>query len=178
VLLLDEPFGALDATVRKELRAWLRGLHDRVRITTLLVTHDQDEAMEVADRLAVMDHGRLAQEGTPAELYDHPASEFVFRFLGPATRFRGAWVRPHDLRLVLHPSPGSLEATVCRIVDLGFEVRVELRAEGEAPFWVQLARSSASELPLREGLVVWVGAGEACLSLRQTRDEQPVVVVS
>jgi sulfate transport system ATP-binding protein len=178
VLLLDEPFGALDATVRKELRAWLRSLHDRVRITTLLVTHDQDEAMEVADRLAVMDHGRLAQEGAPAELYDHPASEFVFRFLGPATRFRGAWVRPHDLRLVPHPSPGSLEATVSRIVDLGFEVRVELQAEGEVPFWVQLARSSASELLLREGAVVWVGAAEACLSLRQSRDEQPVVVAS
>jgi sulfate transport system ATP-binding protein len=178
VLLLDEPFGALDATVRKELRAWLRSLHDRVGITTLLVTHDQDEAMEVADRLAVMDHGQLAQEGTPAELYDHPASEFVFRFLGPATRFRGAWIRPHDLRLELQPSPGSLEARVCRIVDLGFEVRVELRAEGEVPFWVQLSRSSASELLLREGVVVWVGARDACLSLRQARDEQAVVVTT
>lgn len=178
VLLLDEPFGALDATVRKELRAWLRSLHERVRITTLLVTHDQDEAMEVADRLAVMDHGRLAQEGTPAELYDHPASEFVFRFLGPATRFRGAWVRPHDLQLGLCPAAGALRAKVRRILDLGFEVRVELGAEGELPFWVQLARSTAFELQLREGGVVWVGSGQATLSLRRSTDGQPTAVAT
>jgi sulfate transport system ATP-binding protein len=155
VLLLDEPFGALDATVRKELRAWLRNLHERVRITTILVTHDQDEALEVADRLAVMDQGRLAQEGPPAELYDHPANEFVFRFLGPATRFQGSWVRPHDLQLSLSPSPGAVEAIVDRVVDLGFEIRVELNREGEPPFWVQLARTAASELRLRAGRVIW-----------------------
>jgi sulfate transport system ATP-binding protein len=155
VLLLDEPFGALDATVRKELRAWLRNLHERVRITTILVTHDQDEALEVADRLAVMDQGRLAQEGPPAELYDHPANEFVFRFLGPATRFQGSWVRPHDLQLSLSPSPGAVEALVDRVVDLGFEIRVELNREGEPPFWVQLARTAASELRLRAGRVIW-----------------------
>jgi len=155
VLLLDEPFGALDATVRKELRAWLRNLHERVRITTILVTHDQDEALEVADRLAVMDQGRLAQEGPPAELYDHPANEFVFRFLGPATRFQGSWVRPHDLQLSLSPSPGAVEAIVDRVVDLGFEIRVELNREGVPPFWVQLARTAASELRLRAGRVIW-----------------------
>jgi sulfate transport system ATP-binding protein len=155
VLLLDEPFGALDATVRKELRAWLRNLHERVRITTILVTHDQDEALEVADRLAVMDQGRLAQEGPPAELYDHPANEFVFRFLGPATRFQGSWVRPHDLQLSLSPSPGAVQAIVDRVVDLGFEIRVELNREGEPPFWVQLARTAASELRLRTGRVIW-----------------------
>jgi sulfate transport system ATP-binding protein len=155
VLLLDEPFGALDATVRKELRAWLRNLHERVRITTILVTHDQDEALEVADRLAVMDQGRLAQEGPPAELYDHPANEFVFRFLGPATRFQGSWVRPHDLQLSLSPSPGAVQAIVDRVVDLGFEIRVELNREGEPPFWVQLARTAASELRLRAGRVIW-----------------------
>jgi sulfate transport system ATP-binding protein len=155
VLLLDEPFGALDATVRKELRAWLRNLHQRVRITTILVTHDQDEALEVADRLAVMDQGRLAQEGPPAELYDHPANEFVFRFLGPATRFQGSWVRPHDLQLSLSPSPGAVQAIVDRVVDLGFEIRVELNREGEPPFWVQLARTAASELRLRAGRVIW-----------------------
>jgi sulfate transport system ATP-binding protein len=141
--------------VRKELRAWLRNLHERVRITTILVTHDQDEALEVADRLAVMDQGRLAQEGPPAELYDHPANEFVFRFLGPATRFQGSWVRPHDLQLSLSPSPGAVEAIVDRVVDLGFEIRVELNREGEPPFWVQLARTAASELRLRAGRVIW-----------------------
>jgi sulfate transport system ATP-binding protein len=156
LLLLDEPFGALDATVRKELRAWLRSLHDRVQITTMLVTHDQDEAMEVADRLAIMDQGRLVQEGTPAELYEQPASDFVFTFLGPATRFRGAWVRPHDLQLGLEPSLGALEARVCRVLGLGFEVRVELSCDSEPPFWVQLARSAATELQLRMGDAVWV----------------------
>ena len=97
VLLLDEPFGALDAQVRTQLRRWLRDLHDTLHVTTVLVTHDQEEAMEVADRLAVVNHGRLEQVGTPAELYDHPANEFVLTFLGPATKLNGAWVRPHDL---------------------------------------------------------------------------------
>jgi sulfate transport system ATP-binding protein len=161
LLLLDEPFGALDATVRKELRAWLRSLHDRVPITTILVTHDQDEAMEVADRLAIMAQGRLVQEGTSAELYDQPASDFVFTFLGPATRFRGAWVRPHDLRLTLQPQLGALEARVSRVLDLGFEVRVELTSESEPSFWVQLARSAASELQLRQGEPVFVECGKA-----------------
>jgi sulfate transport system ATP-binding protein len=161
VLLLDEPFGALDATVRKELRAWLRSLHERVRITTILVTHDQDEALEVADRLAVMDRGRLAQEGTPAEIYDHPANEFVFRFLGPATRFRGAWVRPHDLQLRRQPDLGAVEAVVVRVIDLGFEIRVELSQDDEPPFWVQLARSTLPALSLQEGQVVWVSPATA-----------------
>jgi sulfate transport system ATP-binding protein len=156
VLLLDEPFGALDATVRKELRAWLRNLHARVRITTILVTHDQDEALEVADRLAVMNQGSLAQEGTPAEIYDHPANEFVFRFLGPATRFRGAWVRPHDLQLRREADPGAVEAAVVRVIDLGFEIRVELSQADEPPFWVQLARSALPGLGLRAGQVVFV----------------------
>jgi sulfate transport system ATP-binding protein len=157
LLLLDEPFGALDATVRTELRAWLRSLHDRVQITTVLVTHDQDEAMEVADRLAIIDRGIMVQEGTPAELYDEPANEFVFTFLGPATRFRGAWVRPHDLQLAQERSLGALEARVSRVVDLGFEVRVELVCEGGSPLWVQLARSAASDLHLQVGVAVWVG---------------------
>jgi sulfate transport system ATP-binding protein len=170
LLLLDEPFGALDATVRKELRAWLRSLHDRVQITTVLVTHDQDDAMEVADRLAIMDRGRLVQEGTPAELYDEPASDFVFTFLGPATRFRGTWVRPHDLELGLQPALGALEARVFRVLDLGFEVRVELSCEGESPLWVQLARSAATALHLQEGGAVWVSqraVGEGPSARRQ-----------
>ena len=97
VLLLDEPFGALDARVRKELRAWLRRLHDETHTTTLIVTHDQEEAMEVADRVAVIDHGRLEHVGAPAELYDAPASEFVLRFVGDAVRLGSSLVRPHEI---------------------------------------------------------------------------------
>ena len=99
VLLLDEPFGALDAQVRTQLRQWLRDLHDTLHVTTVLVTHDQEEAMEVADRLAIISHGRLEQVGTPTDMYDHPANEFVLTFLGPATRLHGEWVRPHDLAI-------------------------------------------------------------------------------
>ena len=119
VLLLDEPFGALDAQVRTELRRWLRDLHDTLHVTTVLVTHDQEEAMEVADRLAVVNGGRLEQVGTPAELYDHPANEFVLTFLGPATKLDGAWVRPHDL--IVHrvedgrPAGTAFEGTVARV---------------------------------------------------------------
>ena len=103
VLLLDEPFGALDAQVRQQLRLWLRDLHDTISVTTVLVTHDQEEAMEVADHLAIINEGRLEQVGHPAEMYDHPANEFVIKFLGPATRLDGEWVRPHDL--VVHRDP-------------------------------------------------------------------------
>ena len=104
VLLLDEPFGALDAQVRTQLRLWLRDLHATLPVTTVLVTHDQEEAMEVADRLAIVNHGHLEQVGTPADMYDHPANEFVLTFLGSATRLDGQWVRPHDL--VVHPVDG------------------------------------------------------------------------
>src|SRR3954464_10733078 len=99
VLLLDEPFGALDAQVRKELRAWLRRLHEQVHVTTVFVTHDQEEAMEVADSIVVMAGGRIEQVGSPRDLYDHPASDFVMSFLGPVTRIGGELVRPHDLEL-------------------------------------------------------------------------------
>ncbi len=97
VLLLDEPFGALDARVRKELRAWLRRLHEEVHVTTVLVTHDQEEAMEVADRIALMNEGRIEQIGRPRDLYEHPANEFVMSFVGPVTRMGEALIRPHDL---------------------------------------------------------------------------------
>ena len=130
VLLLDEPFGALDAQVRTQLRRWLRDLHDTLHVTTVLVTHDQEEAMEVADRLAIVNHGHLEQVGTPADMYDHPANEFVFTFLGPATQLDGAWVRPHDL--IVHPvedgrpAGHAVEGTVTRVTHLGFEVRVDV----------------------------------------------------
>ena len=105
LLLLDEPFGALDAQVRQELRVWLRELHEKIAVTTVLVTHDQEEAMEVADHLAIINEGRLEQIGHPADMYDHPSNEFVMKFLGPATELDGSWVRPHDL--VIHRNPAT-----------------------------------------------------------------------
>jgi sulfate transport system ATP-binding protein len=155
VLLLDEPFGALDAQVRKELRGWLRRLHDEVRITTVLVTHDQEEAMEIADRIALVNEGRIEQTGAPSDLYDRPANEFVLTFLGPATHLGDRWVRPHDLVLSRVPEPGSLPATVGRVSALGFEVRVELEVDGE-PAWAQLARPAATEIGLAPGEQLWV----------------------
>jgi sulfate transport system ATP-binding protein len=156
VLLLDEPFGALDAQVRKELRAWLRRLHDEVHITTVLVTHDQEEAMDVADRLAVIHLGRLEQVGSPSELYDHPANDFVLTFVGPTTSLGGRYVRPHDVALVREPSGGeSHEARVARVIPLGFEVRVELEMEGEGTAWVQLDRATARSLDLAPGDTVY-----------------------
>ena len=107
VLLLDEPFGALDARVRAELRAWLRRLHDETHTTTVIVTHDQEEAMEVADEVVVMNRGRVEQVAGPRELYERPANEFVMSFVGQANRFGDAWVRPHDLELSLEPSDGD-----------------------------------------------------------------------
>jgi sulfate/thiosulfate transport system ATP-binding protein len=156
VLLLDEPFGALDAKVRGELRAWLRRLHDEVHVTTVLVTHDQEEAMEIADRIAVMDHGRIEQVGGPRDLYDRPATPFVMRFLGPVTRLGERLVRPHDLALSLHAAPGSLEAQVARLVHLGFEVRAELVLGDGEQLAVQLTRAEADELELAAGDIVHV----------------------
>ena len=112
VLLLDEPFGALDARVREELRAWLRRLHDQMHVTTLFVTHDQEEAMELADQIVVVSQGRVEQAGTPAQLYDSPANEFVMNFVGPVTRLRGELVRPHDLQLLTEAGPSTEEAVV------------------------------------------------------------------
>ncbi len=156
VLLLDEPFGALDARVRKELRLWLRRLHDESHVTTVIVTHDQEEAMEVAERIVVMNEGHVEQEGGPRELYEAPANEFVMGFVGPVNRLDGGLVRPHDVELVLEPNGATEEATVERVVHLGFEVRVELvRADG-APFWAQLTREQEQALSLAEGQTVYV----------------------
>ena len=156
VLLLDEPFGALDANVRAELRGWLRRLHDEVHVTTVLVTHDQEEAMEVADRIVVLNHGRVEQAGPPRELYERPANAFVMGFLGPVARLGDTLVRPHDLRLLPEPLDGALEAQVARVVHLGFEVRVELELDGGEPLSAQLTRDEAAELELRAGDIVWV----------------------
>src|SRR6516225_1395366 len=155
VLLLDEPFGALDAKVREDLRVWLRRLHDEVHVTTVLVTHDQQEALDVADRIAVLNKGRIEQVGSPTEVYDSPASTFVMSFLGTVSTLNGILVRPHDIRVGRNPelaiaaddgtagSTGVIRATVDRVVYLGFEVRVELTsAPTSAPFTAQITRGT------------------------------------
>ncbi len=156
VLLLDEPFGALDATVRAELRLWLRRLHDEQGVTTVLVTHDQEEAMEVSDRIAVMHEGRIEQVGAPREVYDAPANDFVMGFLGPVSRVGERLVRPHDLTLSPSPEPGSIEARIQRVVHLGFEVRIELELQDGTRARAQLTRAQTEELELAPGDVVWV----------------------
>jgi sulfate transport system ATP-binding protein len=155
VLLLDEPFGALDAQVRKELRTWLRRLHDEVHVTTVFVTHDQEEAMEVADTIAIISAGRLEQVGSPDELYDRPANDFVMSFLGPVTSLSGALVRPHDLTITDKSDAGHARATVVRVLRLGFEVRVELLVDGQ-DVWAQITRGDADRLDLQPGQTVYV----------------------
>ena len=158
VLLLDEPFGALDARVRAELREWLRRLHEEVHVTTVFVTHDQEEAMEVADQIAVMNDGVIEQVGGPRDLYEDPASEFVMSFVGPTTRVGETWVRPHDLEILLEPSEDAAEAMIERVVHLGFEVRVELVRADREKVWAQLTRDQCEELELAEGQIVYVRA--------------------
>jgi sulfate/thiosulfate transport system ATP-binding protein len=171
VLLLDEPFGALDAKVREDLRAWLRRLHDEVHVTTVLVTHDQAEALDVADRIAVLNKGRIEQVGSPTDVYDAPANAFVMSFLGAVSSVNGTLVRPHDIRVGRNPemaiatsddsvqSTGVVRATIDRIVVLGFEVRVELtNAADRTPFTAQITRGDAEALGLKEGDTVYVRA--------------------
>jgi sulfate/thiosulfate transport system ATP-binding protein len=160
VLLLDEPFGALDAKVRKELRDWLRTLHEEVNVTTVFVTHDQEEALEVSDEIVVINHGRVEQVGSPTQLYDHPANDFVMGFLGPVTRLGDHWVRPHDIEVLAHPHPDGTPARVVRLQRVGFEVRAELQAQGSGPGterpWVQLTRAQADDLELHPERTVWL----------------------
>jgi len=171
VLLLDEPFGALDAKVREDLRAWLRRLHDEVHVTTVLVTHDQSEALDVADRIAVINRGRIEQIGPPAEVYDRPANPFVMSFLGTVSSLNGILVRPHDIRVGRTPemaiatgdgtaeSTGVTRAVIDRIAYLGFEVRVELTsATTGAAFTAQITRGDAEALALKDGDTVYVRA--------------------
>lgn len=191
VLLLDEPFGALDAKVREDLRAWLRRLHDEVHVTTVLVTHDQSEALDVADRIAILNKGRIEQVGSPTDVYDTPANAFVMSFLGAVSSLNGVLVRPHDIRVGRDPdmaiatsddsvqATGVLKATIDRIVMLGFEVRVELTsATNNAPFTAQITRGDAEALGLKEGDTVYVratrvptlpGSTEASSQTRPTR---------
>jgi sulfate transport system ATP-binding protein len=156
VLLLDEPFGALDARVRKELRAWLRHLHDEVHVTTVFVTHDQEEAMEVADRIVVMNHGRVEQVGGPRDLYEHPSNAFVMGFVGPVTRLGELFIRPHDVEVRRQPNGTTAEAMVERLVHLGFEVRADLVLHDGQRLQAQLSREDAEELELAQGQIVFV----------------------
>ncbi len=178
VLLLDEPFGALDTKVRKELRRWLRRLHDEMHISSVFVTHDQEEALEVADRVVVMNHGRVEQIGTPDEVYSNPASPFVYQFLGNVnvfhSRVHGNWadighdeaattpegqamafVRPHDIDIERGPVAGGLEATVQDVHAIGPLVRVELAHASEL-IEVELTRERATVLKLARGQQVWL----------------------
>jgi len=153
VLLLDEPFGALDAKVRKDLRAWLRRLHEEMHVTTIFVTHDQEEAMDVAEQLVVMNQGRVEQSGSADDLYEHPANEFVMSFVGEVNRLGDSYVRPHDIEVVLDADESTDEGLVKRIVALGFEIRVELVLGDGTEVWAQLTRNELQRLELREGQI-------------------------
>jgi len=186
VLLLDEPFGALDAKVRKELRHWLRKLHEEIHVTTLFVTHDQEEALEVAGRVAILREGKIEQIGTPEEIYDHPATPFVYDFLGNVNLFKGhvrdgsvqigetkfsapeiegegdstamAFVRPHDISVTRNPlDPGALAANVIRFSIVGPVARLELqRLDSGEVFTAQLSKEKFHELEPKPGECVYV----------------------
>jgi sulfate/thiosulfate transport system ATP-binding protein len=159
VLLLDEPFGALDAKVRKELRDWLRRLHDEVHVTTVFVTHDQEEALEVADEIVVINEGRVEQIGTPDELYDEPANDFVMGFLGEVTTLGGRVVRPHDIEVSLaRGAAGEVAGTVTRVLRVGFEVRVTVTSVDDEIVTVTMTRTHARHLGLEQGARVWLHA--------------------
>jgi sulfate/thiosulfate transport system ATP-binding protein len=156
VLLLDEPFGALDAKVRKDLRTWLRNLHEEMNVTTIFVTHDQEEAMDVAGQLVVMNQGRVEQSGSAADLYEKPANEFVMSFVGEVNRLGDSYVRPHDIEVVRDPDENTEEAMVQRIVALGFEIRVEFVLGDGTEVWAQLTRNELQRLELREGQIAYL----------------------
>lgn len=162
VLLLDEPFGALDAKVRKELRDWLRRLHDEVHVTTVFVTHDQEEALEVADEIVVINDGRIEQIGSPDQLYDEPANDFVMSFLGPVTRLGGRLIRPHDID-VLHSDPfsESVPGTVTRLTRVGFEVRLHVHTPLESEVLVTLTGLHARGIEI--GSRVWLVPADGAL---------------
>ena len=166
VLLLDEPFGALDAKVRKELRDWLRRLHDEVHVTTVFVTHDQEEAMEVADEIVVINNGRVEQVGTPDQLYDEPANDFVMGFLGDITTLNGVMLRPHDIHLSLTPEfAGAAEGTISRLLRVGFEVRATVLTDDGEEVTVILSRTHARQLELETGVRVWVTPAAGALTM-------------
>ena len=157
VLLLDEPFGALDAKVRKELRDWLRRLHDEVHVTTVFVTHDQEEAMEVADEIVVINEGRVEQIGSPDQLYDEPVNDFVMSFLGEVTQLGDARLRPHDIEVTTSPTTaGGVEGEVHRLLRIGFEVRLTVLTVSGQEVSVVMTRTHARSLGVAEGSTVWL----------------------
>jgi sulfate transport system ATP-binding protein len=190
VLLLDEPFGALDAKVRKELRRWLRRLHDEVHVTSVFVTHDQEEAMEVADRIVVMNAGRIEQVGTPDAVYDHPASPFVLQFLGDVNLFHGRlgpgaagaaadasagspfYVRPHELQVIAAPEEGSFTLTLAHALTVGPNTRLEFE-RGDAPGVVDVELPRAEYLRLRQQLDLKSGSRVHLRPRRVTRFTAP-----
>ena len=183
VLLLDEPFGALDAKVRKDLRRWLRRLHDEMHITSVFVTHDQEEAMEVADRIVVMNNGQIEQDGPPDQVYDHPATPFVLQFLGDVNLFHGrldhapggsvasedvSYVRPHELQIVAAPQPGTLAVTLAHTLTVGPNTRLEFKRQDEDSFVdVELPRAEFNSL--REQGLIQQGATVYLKPRRVTR---------
>jgi sulfate transport system ATP-binding protein len=174
VLLLDEPFGALDAKVRKELRDWLRRLHDEVHVTTVFVTHDQEEAMEVADEIVVINEGRVEQVGAPDELYDEPANDFVMGFLGEITTLNGVMLRPHDVHISLTPQlSGASEGTISRLLRVGFEVRATVLTDDGEEVTVVLTRTHARQLGLETGARVWVTAASGATTVPSMRPVVP-----
>jgi sulfate transport system ATP-binding protein len=185
VLLLDEPFGALDAKVRKELRRWLRRLHDEMHVTSVFVTHDQDEAMEVADRVVVMNHGRIEQDGTPDQVYDHPATPFVLQFLGDVNLFHGrfghapggmnpteaeevSYVRPHELAILDQAREGTLAVTLSQALTVGPRTRIEFKRLDDGSYVdVEMPRSEYNTL--RDRLNLQTGSQVHLLPRRVTR---------
>ena len=165
VLLLDEPFGALDAKVRKELREWLRRLHDEMPVTTVFVTHDQEEALEVADSIVVVNQGRIEQIGSPDDLYDRPANEFVMSFLGDVTTFGGRLVRPHDISVSSAFVTDAAEGRVSRLQRVGAQTRATVLTHAGEAVEVELTRQEALRLGLAEGGTVWLTAPSAALGL-------------
>ena len=187
VLLLDEPFGALDAKVRKELRRWLRRLHDEMHVTSVFVTHDQEEAMEVADRIVVMNQGRIEQQGSPDEVYDHPATPFVLRFLGDVNLFHGrlqhapgatdapisevGYVRPHEFQILAQATDTSVAVTLVQALTIGANTRLEFRRTDDGgDVDVELPR--AEYAALRDQLGLKPGSAVHLRPRRVTRFKQ------
>jgi sulfate transport system ATP-binding protein len=169
VLLLDEPFGALDAKVRKELRDWLRRLHDEVHVTTVFVTHDQEEALEVADEIVVINEGRVEQIGSPEQLYDEPANDFVMGFLGEVTTLGGVTVRPHDIEVGLRPAgTGEVAGTVTRVLRVGFEVRITVTTEAGDEVIVTMTRSHMRQIGVDEGTKVWLSVSQGAITVARS----------
>ena len=169
VLLLDEPFGALDAKVRKDLRTWLRRLHDEVHVTTIFVTHDQEEAMDIAEQIVVMNEGRIEQTGTATELYDEPVNDFVMGFVGEVNSINGKLVRPHDTEILPVAASGTIEVSIDRIVRLGFSGRIEmLTVPDKREVWAQLTRSELETLDLSHGSTAYVRPREGSVTRNDT----------